>query len=102
MVRSIMQTEFPDGFDVRVPGKKNTERRKGHLTGQGIFQELHCDGHEKLSAKALQMGPVGIDIYGFRCHSSGMIISKHAVPNSRCKWTVAHCYLDVLERYGST
>ncbi|KAJ6447916.1 hypothetical protein C8R45DRAFT_850605, partial [Mycena sanguinolenta] len=38
--------------------------------------ELHFDGHEKLNFKALRMGPIGIDIYCARCHSSSKMIKE--------------------------
>lgn len=69
--------------------------------GSGVFQEVHCDGHEKLNTKALRMGPVSIDIYGMRCHSSGKLLHYTVVPNARCSSTVGHIYLDFVEKYGS-
>lgn len=95
-----MLSNDPDGFDIRDPSAKRASRRKGHLKGSGVFQEIHCDGHEKLSSKALQLGSVGIEIYGMKCHSSGLVIFEQVVPNSRCEITIAHCYLDMVEEYG--
>ncbi|KAF8919409.1 hypothetical protein CPB85DRAFT_1429522 [Mucidula mucida] len=43
------------------------------------------------------MGPVGFEIYGMCCHTSGVIMFMEVVPNARCQYTVAHCYLDVLD-----
>lgn len=99
-VRAIMLLNDPDGFDIRDPSRKPVIQRKGHLTGTGVFKEIHCDGHEKLSSKALLMGPVGLDIYGMRCHTSGLVVNEQVVPNSRCEYTIAHCYLDMVEEYG--
>ncbi|THU88708.1 hypothetical protein K435DRAFT_679314 [Dendrothele bispora CBS 962.96] len=99
-VRTIMLLNDPDGFNIRNPTRKVKPRRKGHLVGYGVFQEIHCDGHEKLNHKALQLGGVGIDIYGMKCHGSGQIIEEFVVPNARCEYTVAHCYLDMVEAYG--
>ncbi|KAJ6614263.1 hypothetical protein B0H10DRAFT_2266519 [Mycena sp. CBHHK59/15] len=62
--------------------------------------EIHFDGHEKLNFKALRMGPVGIDIYGSRCHSSSKMIKFLVVPNARCSSTVGHYYLDLVEENG--
>lgn len=95
-----MHDNFPDGFELRFPGRNKVPKKRGHLDGRGVFLELHCDGHEKLNTKALQMGPVGIDIYGMRCHASGMIIIESVVPNARCESTIGHCYLDMVEKYG--
>lgn len=46
------------------------------------------------------MGPVGIDIYGSRCHSSSKMIKYLVVPNARCSSTVGHYYLDLVEENG--
>ncbi|KAE9390278.1 hypothetical protein BT96DRAFT_833657 [Gymnopus androsaceus JB14] len=99
-VREIMLLNDPDGFDIRNPSRKPVVRCKGHLTGAGVFQEIHCDGHEKISSKALQIGAVGIVIYGMKCHSSGLIVAEQVVPNSQCEHTIAHRYLDMVEAYG--
>ncbi|KAF9257300.1 hypothetical protein L218DRAFT_879756, partial [Marasmius fiardii PR-910] len=64
----------------------------------GIYQEIHADGHEKLNSKALRMGEVSIDQYGMRCHTSGYILLQQAVPNAPCESTVAHLYLDLSLR----
>ncbi|KAL0578180.1 hypothetical protein V5O48_003811 [Marasmius crinis-equi] len=99
-VRTIMHDNFPNGADLRFPGK-HVPRRRGTLKiGRGVHQEVHCDGHEKLSSKALRMGSVGIDIYGMRCHTSGRILHEVAIPHSRCSSTIGHVYLDCAEKYG--
>ncbi len=96
-----MHDNFPEGFDVCFPSKKVQVKVRGQLDGHSIFQEFHCDGHEKLSSKALHMGPVGFEIYGMCCHTSGAIMFMEVVPNARCQYTVAHCYLDILDVTGS-
>ncbi|KAJ3978906.1 hypothetical protein F5890DRAFT_1576117 [Lentinula detonsa] len=99
-IRMIMKDNFPHGAQIRFPGKK-VSRPRGLLSpGNGVFQEVHCDGHEKMNAKALRMGSVSIDIYGMRCHASGKILFEVAVPNARCSSTVGHIYLDLVEKYG--
>ncbi|KAF8191841.1 hypothetical protein K438DRAFT_1477823, partial [Mycena galopus ATCC 62051] len=70
------------------------------LTDTGVYYELHFDGHENLNFKALRMGPVGIDIYRSRCHSSSQMVKFMAVPNDRCSSTVGHYYLDLVEKHG--
>ncbi|KAJ7331314.1 hypothetical protein DFH08DRAFT_708282, partial [Mycena albidolilacea] len=55
--------------------------------------------HEKLNFKALWMGPVGINIYGSRCHSSSQMVKFMAFPNARCSSTVGHYYLDLVEKH---
>jgi hypothetical protein len=59
-----MHLNDPDGVDERYPGKKKIKRAR--LKAHGTWQELHCDGHEKLGALALQMGGVGLPIYAMR------------------------------------
>ncbi|KAJ3816920.1 hypothetical protein F5880DRAFT_1493722, partial [Lentinula raphanica] len=99
-VRSIMKDLFPHGAEKCFPGKKVPRLRGNLRRGDGVFQEVHCDGHEKLNAKALHMGSVGIDLYGMRCHSSGKLLHYTVVPNARCSSTVGHIYLDFIEKYG--
>ncbi|KAJ7263852.1 hypothetical protein C8J57DRAFT_1436287 [Mycena rebaudengoi] len=99
-VRRIMADIDPDGAEARFPGRRRQPKQRGHLTDTGVYYELHFDGHEKLNFKALRMGPVGIDIYGSRCHSSSKMVKFLAVPNARCSSTVGHYYLDLVEEYG--
>ncbi|KAE9397803.1 hypothetical protein BT96DRAFT_822851 [Gymnopus androsaceus JB14] len=101
-VRSIMRDVFPHGAEMRFPGKKIPRVRGRLRVGDGVFQEVHCDGHEKLNSKALRMGPVSIDIYGMHCHSAGKLLHYVVVPNARCSSTVGHIYLDFVEKYGMT
>ncbi|KAJ7794607.1 hypothetical protein B0H14DRAFT_2621743 [Mycena olivaceomarginata] len=82
-IPSLMADIDLDGAEARFPGRR-----------------LHFDGHEKLNFKALRMGPVGIDIYGSRCHSSSRMIKFLAVPNACCSSTVGHYYLDLVEENG--
>ncbi|EEB90143.1 hypothetical protein MPER_11689 [Moniliophthora perniciosa FA553] len=99
--RQIMLKNFPHGAEMRFPGKKSPRPQRGKLQrGDGPFQEVHCDGHEKLNQKALRMGQVSINQYGMRDHSSGRILSQVVVPDARCSSTVAHIYLDCIEKYG--
>jgi hypothetical protein len=90
----------PDGAEARFPGRRRQPKARGHLTDTGIYYEVHLDGHEKLNFKALRMGPVGIDIYGSRCHSSSKMVKFLVVPNARCSSTVGHFYLDLVEENG--
>ncbi|KAJ6611720.1 hypothetical protein B0H10DRAFT_2165763 [Mycena sp. CBHHK59/15] len=100
MVRHLMADIDPDGAEARFPGRRRQPKQRGHLTDTGIYYEIHFDGHEKLNFKALRMGPVGIDIYGSRCHSSSKMIKFLVVPNARCSSTVGHYYLDLVEENG--
>ncbi|KAJ6560679.1 hypothetical protein B0H10DRAFT_2169414 [Mycena sp. CBHHK59/15] len=99
-VRQIMSDIDPDGAETRFPGCRRLPKQRGHLTDTAVYYELHFDGHEKLNFKALRMGPVGIDIYGARCHSSSKMIKFLVVPNARCSSTVGHYYLDLVVKDG--
>ncbi|KAJ7934546.1 hypothetical protein B0H13DRAFT_1591548, partial [Mycena leptocephala] len=99
-VRRLMTDLDPDGAETRFPGRRRQPKQHGHLTDTGVYYELHFDGHEKLNFKALQMGSVGIDIYGSRCHSSSKMVKFLVVPNAHCSSTVGHYYLDPVEKNG--
>ncbi|KAJ7091599.1 hypothetical protein C8R44DRAFT_835770 [Mycena epipterygia] len=99
-VRRIMSDIDPGGAEIWFPGHKRKDKQRGHLTDTGIYYELHFDGHEKLNFKALRMGPVGIDIYGSRCHSSSKMVKFLVVPNARYASTIGHYYLDLVEKHG--
>ncbi|KAL0062901.1 hypothetical protein AAF712_010222 [Marasmius tenuissimus] len=71
-IRRIARKIFPHGSEARYPGKK---------------------------APTLRMG-VSIDIYGARCHTSGVVLLDEVVPNARCSSTIGHLYLDMVEKYG--
>ncbi|KAJ7366125.1 hypothetical protein DFH08DRAFT_797118 [Mycena albidolilacea] len=96
----LMADIDPDGAEARFPGRRRQPKQRGHLTDTGVYYELHFEGHEKLNFKALRMGPVGTDIYGSQCHSSGKVVKFLAVPNARCSSTVGHYYLDLVEEHG--
>lgn len=95
-----MHEEAPDGAELRDPAGKRKKKLRGHLTGIGIWQECHADGHEKLAKQALRMGGVGIPIYGIREHGSGAFALLKAVPNDRDECTIGHVYLDFIEENG--
>ncbi|KAJ7604844.1 hypothetical protein FB45DRAFT_709929, partial [Roridomyces roridus] len=88
-VRQIMKDNAPGTSKQRYPGNKDKIIRT-NLTVQGVFQELHCDSHEKLATAALRMGPVGISIYGFRDKASGLLCGLVAVPDARHSAVVGH------------
>ncbi|KAJ7644897.1 hypothetical protein FB45DRAFT_1021639 [Roridomyces roridus] len=77
-----------------VPGKRPVKDRSV-MTDNAVFYEIHFDGHEKLNFKALEMGRAGIDIYGGRCHGSGLIAlcglfptRDVGSPSVICIWTL--------------
>ncbi|KAJ6617369.1 hypothetical protein B0H10DRAFT_2190086 [Mycena sp. CBHHK59/15] len=80
MVRRLVADIDPDGAEARFPGRRRQPKQP--------------------KFKALRMGPVGIDIYGSRCHSSSKMIKFLVVPNARCSSTVGHYYLDLVEENG--
>ncbi|KAJ6538057.1 hypothetical protein B0H19DRAFT_1217911 [Mycena capillaripes] len=98
-IREVMKDNAPSGSKTRYPGNKERIIRK-NLTAQGVFQELHWDGHEKLSSAALKMGPVGIAIYGSRDKASTIVPYLVAVPDARHSAVVGHIYLDCVEEFG--
>lgn len=99
-VRQICSSLDPDGAELRFPGRRRQVKVRGQLKDTSVYRELHFDGHEKLGHKGLQMGPVGIDVYGARCHSSGKIIEFRVLPNARCSSTIGHFYLDLVSEHG--
>ncbi|KAG7091747.1 hypothetical protein E1B28_008148 [Marasmius oreades] len=98
-IRGVMKDEYPEGAILRAPSNRFGKIPRGHHLVIGPWQELHGDGHEKLSSKALSMGPVGIDIYGFR-QQVGFIQKLVVVPNSRLANAIGHIHLDVIEEAG--
>lgn len=94
-----MQFNAPGGAKGRTPGNKVKIPRK-NLTAIGVFQELHCDGHEKLATLALKMGPVGISIYGFRDKGAGIVADLRCVPDARHAVVICHVYLDLVLEHG--
>ncbi|KAJ6495490.1 hypothetical protein C8R45DRAFT_824118 [Mycena sanguinolenta] len=99
-VRQVMKDNAPGSSKARYPGNKEKIIRK-NLTAQGVFQEVHFDGHEKLSSAALCMGPVGIAVYGARDKGSSVAASLVAVPDARQSVVVGHLYLDFIQEFGA-
>jgi hypothetical protein len=94
-----MKDNAPGSSKARYPGNKEKIIRK-NLTAQGVFQELHFDGHEKLATAALRMGPISISVYGARDKGSGIVPILVAVPDARQSLVVGHIYLDLIEEFG--
>ncbi|KAJ7156781.1 hypothetical protein C8R46DRAFT_1004518 [Mycena filopes] len=99
IVRETMLLNDPDGVDARYPGRKKIKRAQ--LKAHGIWQELHCDGHEKLGALALQMGGVGLPIYGMKDKWGGQILYLAVIPDDRHADVIGHVFLDFVEMYGA-
>jgi hypothetical protein len=65
IVRDVMHTYYPDGFDLRFPGQKKRPTPRTALFSLGPFNEVSADGHEKLGQQALRMGDLSLPIYAY-------------------------------------
>ncbi|KAJ7433582.1 hypothetical protein B0H11DRAFT_1939354 [Mycena galericulata] len=99
IVRETMLLNDPDGVDARYPGRKKIKRAQ--LKAHGTWQEIHCDGYEKLGSLALQMGGVGLPIYGMKDKWGGEILYLSVIPDDRHSDVIAHVFLDFIETYGA-
>ncbi|PSS38058.1 hypothetical protein PHLCEN_2v89 [Hermanssonia centrifuga] len=97
IIREVKELNEPEAVDARYPGKKKIPRK--NLTSFGPFDEINCDGHDKLGSLALKMGPVGLPIYGMKDKWSGAILHLVVVPNNRLATTIGHVYLDFVEAF---
>ncbi|KIO00039.1 hypothetical protein M404DRAFT_16415 [Pisolithus tinctorius Marx 270] len=59
----------------------------------------HVDGFVKLNAQALQMGSVGLDIYGIKDQWSSFLLHLVIVPNHQLAATIGHVPLDYITKY---
>ncbi|KAJ6525586.1 hypothetical protein B0H10DRAFT_1864030 [Mycena sp. CBHHK59/15] len=100
-VRKIMLEHFPLGFDNRFPGKKKSTIPRTALNSNGPFHEVSSDGHEKLGKQALEMGDIGLPIYGYKDKWSDTIPFIQFVPNSRTAAAIGHLFLDFIEATGA-
>ncbi|KAH9831935.1 uncharacterized protein C8Q71DRAFT_714725, partial [Rhodofomes roseus] len=66
----------------------------------GPMYEVHCDGHDKLGALALQMGGVALPIYGYKDKCSSVCIQLVIIPNNRKADVVGHTYCDWVSELG--
>jgi hypothetical protein len=94
----VMQTYEPDAHDAQYLCKKSAINQ-GRLTAIGPFHDVNCDGHDKLGAQALQMGGVGLLIYGLKDKWSSMMLHLVVIPNNWRADIVVHIYLDFIEKY---
>ncbi|KAJ7647950.1 hypothetical protein FB45DRAFT_975407 [Roridomyces roridus] len=99
IIRETMLLNDPDGVEARYPGYRKIKRTQ--LKAHGTWQEIHCDGHEKLGALALQMGGVGLPIYGMKDKWGGGILYLSVIPDDRHADAVGHLFLDFIEQYGA-
>lgn len=96
-MRSVLACHAPNGLSARFPGAKRVPRSA--LVAIGLNQQHHADGFEKLNAQALQMGGVGLNIYGTKDQWSSFLLHLVVVPNNRLAATIDHVYLDYATKY---
>lgn len=95
-----MHTYYPEGFDLRFPGKKKRPTPRTALFSLGPFNEVSADGHEKLGQQALRMGDLSLPIYAYKDKWSDDLLKINLVPNSRSPGTIGHLFLDFVEESG--
>lgn len=101
LVRKIMAEHFPEGAAKRFPGnKKIVKTHRQALAAFGPYHEVAGDGHEKLGALALDMGGLGLPVYGYRDKWSGTALMLKVVPNCRSPGVVGHLYVDLIQELG--
>ncbi|KAK6968878.1 hypothetical protein R3P38DRAFT_3508545 [Favolaschia claudopus] len=81
----------------RFPGNKKSPIPRTALNACGPFHEISSDGHEKLGKQALDMGDIGLPIYGYKDKWSDEIPLMNFVPNSRTAAAIGHLFLDFIE-----
>jgi len=96
-IRNVLADYAPEGLARRFPGINHIPRSK--LSALGPNHQHHADGHEKLNAQALNMGGVGLNIYGIKDQWSSYILHLVVVPNNRLATTIGHVYLDAVQKY---
>jgi hypothetical protein len=99
-IRSVLSDFCPEGLAARFPGA--TKIYRSHLSAEGPNHQHHADGHDKLNAQGLDMGGVGLLIYGIKDQWSSFLLHLVVVPSNRLGDTVAHIYLDMLEAHRGT
>ncbi|KAJ6562677.1 hypothetical protein B0H10DRAFT_1844537, partial [Mycena sp. CBHHK59/15] len=100
-IRKIMGEHYPLGFDNRFPGKRKGAIPRTALNSNGPFHEVSSDGHEKLGKQALDMGDIGLPIYGYKDKWTYTALDLRFVPNSRTTAAIGHLYLDLIETTGT-
>ncbi|KAK6984658.1 hypothetical protein R3P38DRAFT_3103542 [Favolaschia claudopus] len=86
-IRQIMREHFPLGFENRFPGNKKSPIPRTALM-------------LKLGKQALDMGDIGLPIYGYKDKWSDDIPLMSFVPNSRTAAAIGHLFLDFIEAAG--
>jgi hypothetical protein len=99
LVRRHLTAIDPGGLVRRWPGWNRPFRAV--LQSHGYAEEWCADGHEKLADRGLGLGSaISFEIYGIKDKYSSFFVALECVPNARDRATVAHIYLDAVEREG--
>ncbi|KAG7530696.1 hypothetical protein FFLO_04866 [Filobasidium floriforme] len=93
MVRAVMKTHFPEGFDQRSRSATNKTSHNAVIQSYGPNDQLSIDGHDKLSS-------IGFPIYGMRDKFSRKWITLVAVPNNRTNVITSYLYLKTIRDMG--
>lgn len=95
-MRVILHDHFDEEFAQRFIGfRDNIERTP--LNSLGPWHQMHADGHEKLTDKALEMGTVTLPIYGMKDQYSAWVHYLCVHPNVRLQSSALHIFLDSVE-----
>ena len=96
-IRKVLATYAAEGLTQRFPGAHRIPRSA--LVAIGLNHQHHADGHDKLNAQVLNMGGVGLGIYGIKDQWLSFILHLVTVPNNRLVTTVGHVHLDCIEQH---
>ncbi|KAJ6489689.1 hypothetical protein C8R47DRAFT_977824 [Mycena vitilis] len=99
-IRRFMHDLDPLGAEQRYPGYKKHRVYRHPLSALGPFHEVSSDGHEKIGQQALQMGDIGLPIYGFKDKWTAGLLKINVVPDSRTNAAIGHLFLDFIEEHG--
>ncbi len=102
-VRDETRLILHDFFDAEFSARSATTGRmiqRTPLDCIGPGHQVHCDGHEKLSAAALQMGSVSLSIYAYKDQFSSNCLHMRVLPNVRRSLIIGHAFLDWVEASG--
>ena len=93
----MLATHAPEGLAQHFPGAHRIPQSA--LVAIGPNHQHHADGHDKLNAQALNMGGVGLGIYGIKDQWSSFILHLSTVPNNRLATTIGHVHLDCVKEH---
>ena len=95
---NVLANHAPEGLARRFPGANRIHCSA--LVSIGPNHQHHADGHDKLNVQALNMGGVGLGIYGIKDQWTSFLLSLLVVPNNRLACTIGHVHLDTIEITG--